>query len=186
MGMMIFISCGNHDKEFIVKGTTGQTRLNGNRVFLVPFGDKHIQDSIGVDSVVIENGEFEFHGQGEYLARITIDKHMRYGTQDLLVVTESGGEIKVIIDSVSSGGGTPQNEALQQWKEKLAEHNYIGGKKVRQIQHLKQIGDSAYAKALQDSLRQFNNNFKQEMRDIANTLNSGPAYDLLMKNYGEK
>lgn len=185
IGLMLCAAC-KHGDEFVIKGTTSQTRLNGNRVFLVPYGSKQIEDSIGVDSVVIENGQWEFRGRGEYLARVTIGKHMRYGTQDLLVVTEPGGVINVVIDSVSSGGGTPQNEALQQWKDKMADHNRIAAQKARQLRYLRETGDTVYANALRDSLRQFNADFRQEMQNMAKLLKPGPAQDLLLQYYGEK
>ncbi len=185
-GLILCSACGNHEEEFVIKGSTSQSRLNGNRVFLVPYGSKQIEDSIGVDSVVIENGHWEFRGHGEYLARVTIDKHVRYGTQDLLIVTEPGGEITIVIDSISSGGGTPQNEALQQWKDKMTAHNKIAAQQARHIKYLKQKGDTVYAKALQDSLKQFNSDFRQEMIDMAQLLKPGPARDLLLKRYGSE
>ncbi len=42
---------------------------------------------------------------------------LRLKFQELLVVTEPG-VTSVRIDSISSASGTPQNEALQQWKER--------------------------------------------------------------------
>ena len=48
--------------------------------------------------------------------------------QELLVVTESGN-IKVVLNSPSSVHGTPQNDALQLWKEEkeknMAAYNFI-------------------------------------------------------------
>ena len=109
--------CSESNEEYVIKGTTSQSRLNGKKVFLSPYGKPGIRDSIGVDSAFIKDGKFEIHGhRGKFLARVTIEINERFGTQDLLVVTEPG-VINVVIDSVSSGHGTPQNDLLQAWKE---------------------------------------------------------------------
>lgn len=178
-------SCGRKGEIFVIKGTTSQYRLNGERVFLVPFGGKEIEDSIGVDSVVIKDNKFEFTGHGEYMARITMDKKVRYGTQDLLVVTESGGVITVVIDSVSHGGGTPQNEALEQWKNMKIMHDQIAGPQVMRLVRMRQDGDSINAQPLADSLRIFNEQFKQQVHGITAVLSKGTVYDFLTSRYGK-
>lgn len=68
-------------------------------------------------------------------ARVPIDMRVRYGTQDLLVVTEPG-VINVVIVTVSSGSGTPQNEALQTWKELKDDHDRV---QWNQSQHIKYL-----------------------------------------------
>ena len=148
--------CTGNKDEYVIKGSTSQSRLDGHWVFLVPYGTKAYEDSIGVDSVVIKNGKFEFRGhKGEFLARVTMDRRVRYGTQDLLIVTEPG-EITVVIDSVSSGHGTPQNEALQSWKSLKENHDKVSWNQKQHIKYLQEKGDTAYANALTDSLRNFN------------------------------
>lgn len=179
-------SCHKSEPEFVVKGTTSQARLNGVQVFLVPYGTKQYEDSIGVDSVVIEDGKFEFKGKGEYLARVTIDRHHRYGTQDLLIVTEPGCEVDVVIDSISSGHGTPQNETLQRWKEMKHVHDAIIGPQIQRVYHLRQSGDSLAALALSDSIKIANQQFASEVVGLANILGKGTAYDLLTRLYGKK
>lgn len=188
---IIAFSCTKSQDEWVVKGSTSLERLNGQQVFIVPcnpssmtFSSKHYEDSIGVDSVYIENGQFEFRGKGEFLARITVDKMVRYGTQDLMIVTEPGYTITVEIDSVSHGGGSPQNEALEKWKTMKIAHDAITGPKVQQAYHLRHLGDSATAQAISDSLKIFNEQFRQEVLDIAKILGKGTAYDVLMNRYG--
>lgn len=186
---LILVSACNGSKDddcFIVRGTTPQSRLNGKQVFLVPWGSQQIEDSIGVDSVFIKDNSFEFKlNKGEYIARVTIAKGSRYGTQDLLIVTEKGGVVNVVIDSISSGGGTPQNEALQQWKELKEAHDAIAGPQVVRLHYLrKNPADSVEANALADTLRQFNEHFRQQILDIMKIMPQGPAYDLLMSRYG--
>lgn len=179
------LSCSESHDEYLVKGTTSQSRLNGHRVFLVPYGSPTIEDSIGVDSTVIKDGKFEFHGhKGEFLARVTVDRKVRYGTQDLLIVTEPG-EINVVIDSISNGGGTPQNEALQKWKDLKEDHDRVQWNQSQRIKSLREQGDSIYANALADSLRDFNERYVSEIHDIMRIAGHGTAYDLLKSRYGD-
>ena len=184
VALVALASCGGKGEKFVIKGTTTQSRLNGEQVFLVPFGGKHIEDSIGVDSVVIKDNKFEFTGRGEYMARVTISMKVRYGTQDLLVVTEGGGVINVVIDSVSHGGGTPQNEALEQWKTRKISHDMAVGPHVARLFRMRRGGDSINAKPLEDSLKVFNEAFRQDVLGITKVLGKGTVYDFLMKRYG--
>lgn len=179
------VCCTKSNEEYIVKGTTSQSRLNGQRVFIVPYGSPTIEDSIGVDSTVIKDGKFEFRSRkGEYLARVTVDKRVRHGTQDLLIVTEPG-EISVVIDSISMGGGTPQNEALQSWKDLKANRDKVYWNQSQHIKYLREQGDTVYANSLADSLRQFNENYLKQVHSIMRVLDSGTAYDLLHRIYGD-
>lgn len=181
----VFASCADKGEKFVVKGVTTQSRLNGERVFLVPFGGPEIEDSIGVDSVVVKDNKFEFVGHGEYMARITMDKRVRYGTQDLLIVTEAGGVINVVLDSISHGGGTPQNEALEQWKNLKIMHDQIAGPQVARLVNMRRDGDSINAKALSDSLNTFNEQYKTQVHAITNLLGKGTVYDFLISRYGK-
>lgn len=177
--------CTNSKEEYIIKGSTSQTRLNGERVFLVPYGSPTIEDSLGVDSTVIKDGKFEFRGhKGEFLARVTIDKRKRYGTQDLLIVTEPG-TISVVIDSVSTSAGTPQNEALQSWKDLKEDRDRVHWNQSQHIKYLREQGDTVYANALADSLKHFNEHFVGRIHGIMRVLGSGTAYDLLRQRYGD-
>ena len=177
--------CTGSKDEYVIKGSTSQSRLDGERVFLVPYGTKAYEDSIGVDSVVIKNGKFEFRGhKGEFLARVTMDKRVRYGTQDLLIVTEPG-EITVVIDSISSGKGTPQNDLLQAWKVLKEEHDMVQWNQSQHIKYLREQGDTVYANALADSLRTYNEGYLKLIHDLMKTVGSGTGYDVLRQRYGE-
>ena len=180
------ICCTGKDKdEYVIKGSTSQSRLDGERVFLVPYGTKAYEDSIGVDSVVIKNGKFEFRGhKGEFLARVTMDKRVRYGTQDLLIVTEPG-EITVVIDSISSGKGTPQNDLLQAWKVLKQDHDKVQWNQSQHIKYLREQGDTVYANALADSLRTYNESYLKLIHDLMRTTGPGTAYDVLRQRYGD-
>lgn len=175
--------CSSPQNEYVIKGSTSQERLEGELVFLVPYGSPTIEDSIGVDSTEVRNGKFEFRGhKGEFLARITMHRKVRMGTQDLLVVTEPG-EIAVVIDSISSGKGTPQNDALQTWKNLKTEHDNVQWNQSQKIKRLQEQGDTVYAKALADSLKTYNDLYLTKIQDILGTLPPGPAYELLHSRY---
>lgn len=171
------------DDGYVIKGSTTQSRLEGERVFLVPYGTKAYEDSIGVDSTVVRNGRFEFRGhKGEFLARVTMDKRVRYNTQDLLIVTEPG-QITVVIDTVSSGHGTPQNDALQAWKMLKEDRDRVHWNRSQHIKYLREHGDTVYANSLSDSLRTFNQAYLDRVHTIMQTLKPGPALTLLQQRY---
>lgn len=179
------ISCTHSEKEYIVRGTTSQERLNGKKVYLVPYGSPDMIDSLGVDSVLINDGKFEFRGhKGEFLARVTIDIRHRYGTQDILVVTEPG-EISVVVDSVSSGKGTPQNDLLQSWKELKEKNDRVQWNESQHAKYLIEQGDTVHAKALTDSLERLNRHYLDEVHRIMRMAGPGPAYDFMKQRYGD-
>lgn len=78
-----------------------------------------------VDSVQINNGTFRFTGQVDsvQIKILRVRYQLRMALQELLVVMEPG-QIQVAIDSTSTAQGTPQNEALQQWKEAKDKHDH--------------------------------------------------------------
>ncbi len=179
------VCCTDNKNEYIIKGSTSQTRLDGERVFLVPYGTKAYEDSIGVDSTVIKNGKFEFRGhKGEFLARVTVDRRVRYGTQDLLIVTEPG-EITVVIDSLSSGKGTPQNDLLQAWKVLKEDHDKVQWNQSQHVKYLREQGDTVYANSLADSLRNYNEAYVKMIHGLMKNTGPGIGYDLLKSRYGE-
>ena len=108
------------DGEFLIKGQLKAEHSDSTLLYLVPMEGPHPRP---VDSVFIMNdGKFEFRGNVEQMAVLRLTWHQRYGTQELLVVTEPG-ITEVILDSISSSHGTPQNDALQQWKEHREAHH---------------------------------------------------------------
>lgn len=87
-------------------------KYDGEWIYLVP-----MENAPGrVDSVKITNASFSFSGQGEEMRVLRLRHLLRIYIQELLVVTEPG-TIHVKADSVGSVTGTPQNDALQKWKE---------------------------------------------------------------------
>lgn len=146
-----------------IHGTMESAQWDGKRIFLVPmFGPK---DSAHVDSLVIENGKFEFEVDTAEMKIIRVDYHYRMGTQDLLVITEPG-DVNVMIGGISSGGGTPQNDSLQvmkdRWQEISIAYNEVKkrAKEERNDNILMTEG-----KAIQAELRDFNIAFAQRQPD---------------------
>ena len=94
---------------------------------------------------------FFFPGQGEEMRVLRLRHLLRIYIQELLVVTEPG-TIHVKADSVGSVTGTPQNDALQKWKE--------GREKKQEAYHFIRTGlrnatgkDSLHLIQIRDSLR---------------------------------
>ena len=68
LSLMALASCQNNHK-CLIEGTVGNSDLNGKRIFLVPVFH---EDSLGVDSVVIQNNRFQFERNEEFLADIDL------------------------------------------------------------------------------------------------------------------
>ena len=114
-------SCGKG--QYRIHGRVTSNDLEGIQVFLVPIGHEEPEN---VDSVKIRNHEFSFKGRKEWICEIRLDRYHRDKGQNLLVVTEPG-DIYVTIGPNSTGGGTPQNDSLQVWKDLTMEHNRVYG-----------------------------------------------------------
>lgn len=115
-------SCGRGD-QYRIHGRVTANDLEGLQIFLVPLGHETAEF---VDSVHIHDHEFAFRGKEHWMCEIRLDKYHRDKGQNLLVVTEPG-DIYVTIGPDSSGGGTPQNDSLQVWKDLTMEHNRVYG-----------------------------------------------------------
>ena len=114
-------SCGRD--QYRIHGRVTSNDLEGIQIFLVPVGHEEPEN---VDSVYIRNHEFEFKGKKHWMCAIRLDRYHRDKGQNLLVATEPG-DIYVTIGPDSHGGGTPQNDSLQVWKELTMENNRIYG-----------------------------------------------------------
>ena len=168
-------ACNN--RKCLIEGTVSDSNLNGKRIFLVPV---FYEDSLGVDSVVIQNNRFQFERDQEFLADIRVDYHYRYNTENLLVVTEPGN-IKVSIDVESKGGGTPQNDSLQVWKELLMQRNSDITRLRKEYVNFLNDGDSASAAAAKANIDAIIAKFNDRTRQMAQNLKSGTLYDFLIQ-----
>ena len=118
LAAIVLASCQKKD-VCQIHGTVVGEQYEGKRIFLVPFTGPATAET--VDSVEIKNGKFEFTPDSMQMYKILLDYHYRLGTQPLLVIAEPG-DIQVVIDTVSSAVGTPQNDSLQVWKELTEKH----------------------------------------------------------------
>lgn len=107
--------------NFVIEGSLPANRFDSACLYLVPMQGPHPRP---VDSVFIKaDGKFRFEGNVEQIAVLRVDMHHRMGLQDLLVCTESG-LTRVVLDSVSNCiEGTPQNQILQQWKDRMQQYS---------------------------------------------------------------
>ncbi len=113
----VLSSCGRD--QYRIHGRVTSNDLEGVRVFLVPVGHEEPEN---VDSLEIHNHEFSFKGNKHRMCAIRLHRLHRDKGQNLLVATEPG-DIYVTIGPNSTGGGTPQNDSLQVWKDLTIEKN---------------------------------------------------------------
>ena len=176
--MVVMASCKSEPKGACrIHGTMESSRWDGKKIFLVPmFG---LQDAAHVDSVVIKDGKFEFTADTTEMKVIRVDYHYRDGVQDLLVVSEPG-DVTVVIGANSVSSGTPQNDSLQVWKDRMMKFNSEYNKLRMQA---RQSGSDdilmTKGKEIQQQLRDFN---------IAFTKRQSPGVfkDFLQKMYPSK
>ena len=164
IAVILLDSCKS-DTTCRIHGTVGIERLNGKRIFLVPlFGP---QTAEYVDSVVIENGKFEFATDSAKMFKILVDYHYRLGVQQLLVVVGEPGDIQVTIDSISSAHGTPQNDSLQVWKELTMQYNHDYNMYSRTVHMLRERGLTEKADTILQQGRKVHLAYKNRSRQMA-------------------
>ena len=117
--LAILLLCACNRDTYRIHGRVTSNELEGVKIFLVPYGHEEREN---VDSTLIRNHEFSFEGRRHWMCTLRLIAHERAKGQDLLVATEPG-DIYVTIGPDSHGGGTPQNDSLQVWKDLTVEHN---------------------------------------------------------------
>lgn len=153
---------------------------NGRNIYLVPLMGP--TDAAHVDSAVIKNGRFEFATDTVGMAVIRVGYRYRMGLQELLVVTEPG-EVRVHIDSISSGGGTPQNDSLSKWKQAVALRDSELRECLRLSAQALQRGDTVEAVRLRTGIEGIHGRFKTFTLQMAAGLHTGPLSDFLFSLY---
>lgn len=112
LSCIVLLGCKNTNPDFVIEGTLPSVKYDGEWIYLVP-----MKDAPGrVDSFKIVNATFKFSGKGEEIRVLRMRPRLRMELQELLVVTEPG-TIQATIDTLGTVRGTPQNDALQHWKE---------------------------------------------------------------------
>lgn len=173
---IVFIAC--QDKTCHISGTIPE-KYNGKKIFLVPTTN---DNRFNVDSVVIENGKFEFSSDTMMLAEIRVDYHYRMGLQPLLVVVEPG-EVRVRVDSISSAVGTLQNDSLDKWKQQKQKHDFQYMHLKMLVQNLNKEGDTIQANKYKAMAYDYHLNFKNYTRQLAGNLPEGILRDFLSALY---
>lgn len=122
--LFLLAGCKGHSRDYTIMGTLPSEQYDGEWMYLTPMENPRGR----IDSVKIANGSFTFTGSGEEMRVLRLRPVLRLKIQELLVVTEPG-QITVKADSIGSVTGTPQNDALQEWKEmrekKLASYSQL-------------------------------------------------------------
>ena len=116
------------------------------------------------------------------MAIIRVDLRSRYGTQDLLVVTEPGN-LDVKIGSISSGQGTRQNDSLQMWKERTESYRVQYIPLMQNIRQLLSQNDSVNAVAFKKQADSIHLAYKNYTRNLADNLKEGALHDFLKKMF---
>ena len=176
----LLMSCNNSaDDEYRIHGTVCTDQLEGVLIFLVPL---HDESAAVVDSVEIHDRHFEFTGHDHWMATVRLHRSFRMGCQDLLVVTEPG-DINVVIDTISYGGGTPQNDSLQVWKDRTIAYTRFGNMLTRAKHEAMADNDTLNVNFCQhqlDSLRQDYTGFTHR---LTSNLGEGILHDFLLRLY---
>lgn len=117
--MMLLCAVGCRPSATMIIRGTAPSECEGLNVYLVPQPFPKAEE---VDSTVIREGRFEFRvdASQERMCDITISRKSRVPFQRLLVAIEPG-ELEVVIDTISVGGGTPMNDDLTEWKNVMTE-----------------------------------------------------------------
>ena len=177
---LLLLGCQQNDGKCYIEGTVNGEQYEGKRIFLVPlFGPKTAEY---VDSMEITNGKFhftkDFTKDTMQMYNILVDYHYRMGLQSLIIVGEPG-HIKVTIDSISSAGGTPQNDSLQAWKEATENYHREYATYNRTVGMLRERGLMDNAAKIQQEGREFHLAYKRYSRQLAENMKEGVLHDFL-------
>lgn len=173
-------SCKEARQSCHIQGVIGSDQYEGKRIFLVPLYGPATAET--VDSIEIKDRKFEFTTDTMQMYKILLDYHYRMGIQPLLVVGEPG-EVKVVIDSISHAGGTPQNDSLEQWKVRTEIHN----KRLAELHSMRKVmeqqGNTPQALALKEHSDSIHLAYKNMTRQMAANLKEGVLHDFLAGLY---
>lgn len=175
----LLMSCNHQADEYRIHGTVCNDSLEGVRIFLVPL---HDESAAVVDSIEIHDRRFEFKGHNHWMAAVRIHRAYCLSYQDLLVVTEPG-DINVVIDTISYGGGTPQNDSLQMWKERTMEYNRASYWLYRAGHEATANNDTLYANFYHHQLDSVRQDYADYTHRLAANLGEGILHDFLLKLY---
>ena len=169
-----------NDGKCHIEGVVIGEQYEGKRIFVVPLYGKKTAEY--VDSMEIKDGKFhftkDFTKDTMQMYQILLDYHYRMGLQQLLIVGEPG-HIQVTIDSISSAGGTPQNDSLQAWKEATEKYHREYATYNRTVAMLRERGLMGKADTIEQQGRKFHLAYKNYSRQLAENMKEGVLHDFL-------
>ena len=155
-------------------------KFNGKKIFLVPMTRPATIET--VDSMVVADGKFEFTADTCDLRVIRVDYHFRAGVQDLLIVTEPG-DVQVVIDSISSCKGTPQNDSLQAWKERTERFKMECQPFMIDGRNAEKKGDITTAEAMKAKLESMRRDYRRASNALGESMKGTSLGDFLLKQF---
>ena len=140
----------------VINGTAPEV-FDGYSVYLVP---RPYPKESEVDSTVIRHGRFRFSVPADSvrICHLNISRKANHPYEMLLVAIEKG-TVEARLDTTSFCHGTPLNEVLQSWKEKMAD---CGNKAFAVTMQMKSTSDpeaNAALSAMRDSIYESANLF---------------------------
>ena len=177
---LLLSACQQNDGKCYIEGTVVGEQYEGKRVFVVPINGPKTAEF--VDSMEITNGKFhftkDFTKDTMQMYQILLDYHYRMGVQPLLIVGEPG-HIQVTIDSISSAGGTPQNDSLQAWKEATEKYREEYAMYNRTVGMLREKEMMEEAAKIEQQGHEVHVAYKRYSRQLAENLKEGALHDFL-------
>lgn len=157
-----------------IMGTMADHHLDGRTIYLVPLLGSH--DVAHVDSTTIRDGQFRFAVDSTEVKVIRVGYRYREGLEDMLVVTEPG-TVHVRIGRLSSCWGTPQNDSLQAWKDRMERYR----RSLYTLQMAKR--QTAVPDSLQAALTRLYEGQRRYIAQFTARQPQGALKDLLLKLY---
>lgn len=168
--------------ECRIHGTLPSDKWDGQYIFIVP---SNKEQNIGVDSTKIEGNSFELVTDKSYVGILRLHYRYRLHTQELLVVTEPG-DVYAHIDTVSSCGGTPQNDSLQAWKQRTTEYRRKSRALTVAYKNFFSEGDSVSGNALREQSKEIYKAYKEATLRMAKEMEGTTLADFLNHLYSPK
>ena len=156
--------------ECHIHGTLPSDKWDGQYVFFVPMYDK---DSIGVDSTKIKGNEFDFTTSKSAVSDIRLSWRTRLGIESHLVAYEPGC-VDVHLDTLSSGGGTPQNDSLQAWKNRALAFQKNSYQMMTAYRNSLAANDTATSNRLKSEMRKARDEYRKETIRLADDMAGTP------------
>jgi peroxiredoxin len=123
--LFLFISAGfilscQNNKSFTIKGTVTDGAYEGTNVYVQEMTDDGM---IGIDTLVVTNGSFEYKGVAEsaLLRFISLDESINPQKDSQVPVLIEPGKINLLFDSVVTVKGTAVNESYTDVRLKISE-----------------------------------------------------------------